>query len=59
MLAGELQFGSESMEMTEIRICSTPNTGLHRSSAFSSSLKGSFPGLWRIEIQTLPSGYTR
>lgn len=54
-LAGDSSLGSDSMEMTEIKICSTPRIGLHRSSALSCELNSSSPGGWRMEMQTFPS----
>ena len=58
MFAGESMLGSFNIEITEIRIASTPKIGLQRSSAVSCVLKLSVPGGCRIEMQTLPSGYT-
>ena len=55
MLAGESILGSLSIEMTEVRIDSTPRIGLHLSSADSIALKASVPGLCKIEMHTLPS----
>ena len=56
MLAGELIFGSLSMDITETRMASTFRIGLHFSSALSCSFIESAPGACRIEIHTLPSG---
>jgi hypothetical protein len=53
-LAGELIFGSLSIEMTESIIVDTVWVGNHRSSASSPLIKSS-PGGWRIEIHTRPS----
>ena len=58
MLAGESSFGSESIEMTETRMDSTPNIGRHRSSADSCAFIWSSPGGCRIEMHTTPLGYT-
>ena len=46
-----------SMLTTESRIFSMDWTGLHLSVA-DSYPRGSSPGVWRMEIQTRPSGYT-
>ena len=54
-LAGEDKLGSLSIEITEMIIDSTPNIGLHLSSAFSIGLRGSTPGECKIEMQTFPS----
>ena len=51
-LAGEAQFGSDSIDITDSNICSMPIIGRHRSSAFSSP---SSPGGCRMEMHTLPS----
>ena len=58
ILAGDSSFGSESIETTETMIPSTPRIGRQRSSAVSCSLNLSSPGGCRIEMHTLPSGYT-
>ena len=52
-LSGLSQFGSRSIDMTLTTIVSTVWIGSHRSwqSSYSS---GSFPGSWRIEMQTSP-----
>lgn len=39
-------------------MASTPNIGLHFSSGRSCSLNSSTPGGCKIDMQTLPSGYT-
>jgi len=56
ILAGLSSLGSDNMEMTEIKICSTPRIGLHRSSALSCEFMASSPGGCRIEMHTRPSG---
>ena len=57
MFAPLSSFGSASMLTTDRRIFSMLCTGLHLSAAVSYP-RGSSPGVWRIEIQTRPSGYT-
>ena len=57
MFAPLSSFGSASMLTTDSRIFSMLCTGLHLSAAVSYP-RGSSPGVWRIEIQTRPSGYT-
>lgn len=59
MLAGDSIFGSLSMEITEMMMLSTPWMGLHLSAAVSWELYWSVPGGCKMEMQTLPSGYTR
>ncbi len=56
IFAGDESLGSFNIDITERIICSTPSTGLQRSSAVSWVLNSSTPGGWRIEMQTLPSG---
>jgi len=58
ILAGESSFGSESMEMTDTKMDSTPRIGRHRSSAVSCWFSWSSPGGCRIEMHTTPFGYT-
>lgn len=48
-------FGSASMLSTESNTLRTPWTGDQRSLA-DSYRRGSSPGAWRIEMQTVPSG---
>ena len=54
-LAGLSSLGSESMEMTDTMIDSTPKMGRQRSMAVSSGLCASSPGGCRMEMHTLPS----
>jgi len=56
MFAGELMFGSFSIEITDKTMLSTPRIGLHLSSADSWLLYSSVPGGCKIEMHTLPSG---
>lgn len=58
ILAGDESFGSVSIDMTDIMICSTPSIGRQRSSASSIGLWGSTPGGCKMEMHTLPSGNT-
>lgn len=55
MFAGLSSFGSESIEMTETTICSTPKMGRQRSMADSMGFVASSPGGCKIEMHTLPS----
>jgi hypothetical protein len=55
--AGLSSLGSASILMTLNKIFSTDCIGLHRSSAFSYP-NWSSPGVWRIDMQTMPLGYT-
>lgn len=55
--AGLSSLGSANMLMTLINIFSTDCIGLHRSSAFSYP-NWSSPGVCRIDMQTMPLGYT-
>ena len=57
MFAGLSSFGLDSMEMIDSMIVSTVCTGDQRSFACSYPI-GSSPGLCRMEMHTLPSGYT-
>ena len=58
MLAGDSSLGSESMDMTDTMIASTPKIGLQRSIADSCGLCTSSPGGCKIEMHTLPSSCT-
>lgn len=58
MLAGDSSLGSESMDMTDTIIASTPKIGLQRSIADSCGLCTSSPGGCKIEMHTLPSSCT-
>ena len=55
--AGEDKLGSARRDMTDKRIDSTVCVGFHRSAAVSPE-SGSSPGGCRIEMHSLPSGYT-
>ena len=55
--AGDSMFGSFNIEITLIKIASTPRMGLHLSSAVSYAFILSSPGGCKMEIHTLPSGY--
>ena len=55
-LAGDSIFGSFNIDITLIKIASTPRIGLHLSSAVSYEFMLSSPGGCKMEIQTLPSG---
>jgi len=57
MFAGDWSLGEESIEITEMRIVSTLWTGDHLSFALSYPYLSS-PGSCKIEMQTVPSGYT-
>ena len=57
-LAGLSSLGSDNIEITETMMDSTPRMGRHRSIAVSCGLKASSPGGCKIEMHTLPSGYT-
>ena len=57
IFAGDSSFGDDSIEIIDIIIVSTVCTGDHLSLALSYPF-GSSPGECKIEMQTLPSGYT-
>ena len=56
-LAGELKFGSDSIDSTETMMASMLRIGRQHSEAgVSSGISAVPPGLWRIEMHTRPSG---